>query len=54
VLNLISNLAFRISIISLGNIKLKLVLQTFITSILDVLKSFIKNLYDLFVETGDR
>jgi len=28
----------------LGNIKLKLVLQLFITSILDVLKSFIKNL----------
>jgi len=31
VLNLISNLAFLISIISLGNIKLKLVLQSFIT-----------------------
>jgi len=44
VLNLISNLAFLISIISLGNIKLKLVLQSFTKSILDVLKSFIKNL----------
>ena len=45
-LNLISNLAFLISIISLGNsnIKLQLVLQSFITLILDVLKSFIKNL----------
>jgi len=41
---LISNLAFLISIISLGNIKLKLVLQSFITSILDILKSFIKNI----------
>ena len=33
-----------ISIISLGNRKLKLYLQSFIMSMLDVLKSFIKNL----------
>jgi len=43
-LNLLSNSAFLTSIISLGNEKLKLCLQSFMTSMLDVLKSFIKNL----------
>ena len=44
ILNLPLNLAFLISIISQGNRKLKLDLQSFIMSMLDVLKSFIKNL----------
>jgi len=39
-----SNLAFLISIISLSNIKLKFDLQSFLMSMLDVFKSFIKNL----------
>jgi len=43
-LNLPLNLAFLISIISLGNSKLKLDLQSFIMSMSDVLKSFIRNL----------
>ena len=43
-LNLLSSLAFLISIISLGNKKLKLDLQSFVVSKFDVLESFIKNL----------
>jgi len=38
ILNLPSYLAFIISIISLGNIKLKLDLQSFVMSLLNVLK----------------
>ena len=43
-LNLLSKFAFLISNISLGNKKLKLDLHSFMMSMFDVLKSFIKNL----------